>query len=420
MRKIIFIFLILASCIDPYDFSQNDSPAYLAVEGYVSNKIGDSEIRLSRSMNFQQNTNYWVSNAEVMVIENEADEHLYTYHDNGLYKPVQEEFFARKESTYRLRIVLEGQIYESEQVILQNSHDIDDLSFKSAPVNQQGDLLEHPRLKLLLTSNIDENASRYYLYTVEETWLARAIFPRTEEIRPTFTFNENRTPINIKFETEYVEDVSFCWPSKKAVGINTATTEGLSRNQLINVPVFSVNLESDRLLYKYSALINQYAISQEAHHFFNMLKEFSENSGFLYDIQPGFISGNIHNISTPEDWVVGIFYAASHTSSRIFISNEDLSPEESFVVDKYWPKCVYVQHVLDNYPSNSIPDEELTSDLQYLLDSLIWDKGLVIRNKSFRVGASGCNFVLELSYLHCIDCRVYGSNVKPDWWGSIY
>jgi hypothetical protein len=421
MRKIIAIFLVFASCINPYYFSQDESRDYLVVEGYVSNKAGDSEIRLSRSGVFQEKNFDWVSDAEVMVIENEADEHPFIYHENGLYKPVQGDFLATRESTYRLKIILEGQIYESERVSLQNSLDIDNLSYKSTSVRDPRDMTEHPRLELWLTSGTNEDASRYYIYTVEETWLARAIFPRDEVISPKFTYDEYNTPIDIAFETEPVEDVTFCWPSNKAVGINTATTEGLSRNQLLNVPVFMVNLESERLLFKYSALVNQYAISQETHHFFNMLKEFSENSGFLYDIQPGFISGNIHSTSATENRVIGMFYAASHTSSRIFISYEDLSKEEKFVVDRYWPKCNYVQHMLPKLPPELIPDGELTAKLQFLQDSLIMGRGLVIRKYSYRETSSGDSvIVVELSNLQCIDCRVYGSNLKPDWWGSIY
>ncbi len=148
-----------------------------------------------------------------------------------------------------------------------------------------------------------------------------------------------KVPINIDFETRFEENITHCWAYNKVVGISTSTTEGLSRNQFINVPVFRVNLESARLLYRYSVLVNQYAISREAHHFFNLLKEFSENSGFLYDIQPGFIAGNIHNKSTPEENVIGIFYAASHSSSRIFISHSELPIKVKSIVRNHQPTC---------------------------------------------------------------------------------
>ena len=55
MPKIIVILLLFSSCVNPYDFNQDDSPGYLVVEGYVSNKAGDSEIKLSRSGIFQKN-----------------------------------------------------------------------------------------------------------------------------------------------------------------------------------------------------------------------------------------------------------------------------------------------------------------------------------------------------------------------------
>ena len=163
--------------------------------------------------------------------------------------------------------------------------------------------------------------------------------------------------------------------------------------------------------------MNQYAISREAHHFFNMLEEFSENSGFLYDIQPGLITGNIHNISSPQDDAIGIFYAAYHNSSRIFKSFNELSYEERTMVRRYQPKCDNVGYWYPDFPPDSIPNEILTEKLQYLRDSLLTEKGLVIRDYFETEESNGDPIIwVELSNVHCIDCRVYGTNIKPVWW----
>ena len=417
MRKLIAIFLIFASCVDQFDFTHENAHAYLVVEGYISNKAGDSKIKLSRSGIFQSTNFKWISNARVVVIENQTDEHAFAYHDNGLYKPVEEGFVAKQESTYYLRIVHEGQVFESDLVKLQSSLEIDSLSFKSIVVNKSGEQIENPRLELQVTTNIDENASRYYIYSFEETWLAVAQASHNEIIKPLFIYDENHIPIDLDFETTYFENITNCWPERKVVGIYTASTEGLSRNQLINIPVFNVSLESPKLLYRYSVLVNQYAISREAHHFLNMLEEFSENSGYLYDIQPGFIEGNIHNKSTDENNVIGTFYAASHTSSRTFKSNTELSLLEKFIVLKSQPLCENIILEYPIIPPDSLPDSSLTSALLYLRDSLLTYKGLVIANyyedEKFGVGPV---IVLQLSNKFCINCKVFGTNEKPIWW----
>lgn len=417
MRKIIVIFLIFASCINPYDYTQDDSPSYLVVEGYVSDKAGDSGIKLSRSGIFQNNNFEWVTNADVVVIENGTEEHTYVYHDMGWYKPVQDDFIAKKESSYHLKIFLEGQVYESDPVNLLSSLDIDSLSFKSVTVNQDGDQVDNPRLELQLTTSIDESASRYYIYTFEETWKTVAWLSTDKIITPNFIYDENQIPIYLEFETEELENITECWPTNHIAGINTTTTEGLTRNQLVNVPVFSVSLESDKLLYRYSVLVNQYAISREAHYYFNMVKEFSESSGFLYDIQPGHIAGNIQNRSTPDNNVIGIFYAASHTSSRIFKSYSSLTSEEKSIVRKYLPGCEYIEYEYPDLPIDSIPNEVLTEHLQFLEDSLLLGKGLVISNYDSEDNDYGIlTMYVELSNKHCVDCRVYGSNIEPIWW----
>jgi len=411
MRRIIVIFIMFVSCINPYHLNLDDADSHLVVEGYVSSRAGDSEIKLSRSGAFQRTVFDWIADAELMVIENEMVEHQFAYQDNGLYTPVQKDFAAKKESSYRLRIILDGQEYESDPVSLQGSLAIESMSFRAVTTYQGGVMQEEPGLELLLTSNIDEDASRYYIYSFEETWKVVAGYSLNKIITPIFIYDENQELINIDFETVFEENVKDCWPSNIAEGITTSTTEGLSQNQLINVPVFRVNLESTRLLYRYSVLVNQYAISREAHHFFKMLKEFSENSGFLYNIQPGYVEGNIHNRNTPEEKVIGLFYAASHSSARIFISHSELPAEVRSVVRNHYPTCEYIEQRYEYIPDDELPVVANPEELLYLRDTLLRAKNMAIRDFWY-----GSYLWVQLADKPCVDCRVYGSNIEPEWW----
>lgn len=415
MRKLLVIFILFASCVDPYDFRQDNSPGYLVMEGYISNKAGDSELKISRSGVFQNNIYDQVTDAEVMVIENETIEHPWIYHEEGVYKPQEEDFIAIKESIYYLKIILAGQVYESESVQLPKSLEIDSLSFESVTSNKNGDPVENPRLSLNLTTNIDAEASRYYMYTFEETWLAWAPNSRNKTVKPIYIY-DGITLVNLEFETTYYENITYCWPNNKVVGINMQTSEGLSRNQLLNMPVFSVSLESQKLINTYSVLVNQYAISREVHHFFNMLKEFSENSGYLYDIQPGLIGGNIHNTGNPEEIVIGTFYAATHSSSRTYKYFSDLSREEKYIVQRYSPYCMNIDYRYPIITADSLlPDMELTDALNFLKDSLLTGKGLYIAD--YWVSDNG-DMVLDISKGYCISCLGSGTNEKPSWWPS--
>ncbi len=412
MRKLIVICLLFASCIKPYDFRQEDSERIMVVEGYVSDNPGDSEIKLSRSGVFQRNVFDFISNALVMVVENETLEHDFAYQENGLYKPVQDDFMAKTGSSYRLKIVLEEQVYESDQVSLLSSLDIDSISFMPAE-----DLNENPSLEFFLTSSIDENASKYYIYSFEETWEAVAMHSRDLILKPIFTLDKDRNPINIDFETKFEGNTTRCWPNKKTEGLRILSTEGFTSNQLVNLPVFEVSLASPKFLFKYSILVNQYAISKEVHHFFNMLGDFSEKSGFLYDIQPGYIAGNIHNKSTPEDKVIGIFYATSHNSSRRTISYNDLPYNVKSIVARNHPSCNYQSYPMQGgFPTSNIPNDTLTEALRVLSDSLLNGEGLYILDYD-KFDEDGKSYIsMQLINLMCADCRVSGSNIKPAWW----
>ena len=320
-----------------------------------------------------------------------------------------------------LKIDLDGQAYESDLVSMQSSVNIDSVSHRMAYEDESGDVLDSPSLKLYLTSSIDDRASKYYIYSFEETWKAQAGYSRNRVIKPVFTYDENHNPIDINFDIPYEGNTTYCYPYIKTDRISVLSTEGLSRNQIIDVPIFAVNLRSSRLLDRYSVLVNQYSVSQEVYHFLNMLQEFSENSGFLYDIQPGFVEGNIHNISTPEENVIGMFYASSHNSSRIFLSNHMLPPRVKSIVNSSQPACDPVSCGHPNYgppilPIRPAPSEELNEGLQFLRDTLLIKKGYSIYDY-YEIEEDGTTYLLlQMASPPCVDCRVYGTNIEPIWW----
>ena len=413
MKKYIGFLILLAACVNPYDFTPNGIEKLLVVDGFISNDLGASEIKLSYSNEFKAKVFDLVRNANVEVIENSFMIHPFVEKTPGMYVPADTMFKADNQNIYRLHVEIGDKIYESGDVKIVRAAEIDSVSFKGADKYRAGDKTKYRALDIFVTTIDDINASKYYRYSAEETWLVVANESVNKLFNPEFIYDNAGEIVDIVWNEESILTHE-CWASSVTKGIITAATEGLSRNQLVNIPVFAVSLESPKLLYKYSVLIKQHSIPKEAFHFLNLMREFSDKSGSLFDIQPGFVDGNITCLSDENEKVIGIFYATDIEENRIFITYEDLIPSDRMIVAYYDPYCV--RESLD-IPGSV--DSSKTVALTFMRDSLIYGKGLVVVDLALKVGVDTVNIAVFTNGI-CADCRQSGTNVRPSWWGDIF
>jgi hypothetical protein len=408
MKKYISLLIILTSCVYPFDLDENMPEKLLVVEGYVSDQLKDSEIRLSYSNTFKTRVFEMVSGAQVEVLENDNISHAFIEKEPGLYIPADSLFMANPQSAFKLHMVIDNKTYESSEVKIKRSAVIDKLDFKAVDKYSAGERLQYRALDILNTTVDDPDASRYYRYSVAETWLVTSVDTFDQKINPTFTTNSAGDPIDIEWNVESNLQTTYCWVNSYTRGISPTSTEGLVRNQLVAVPVFTVSLENLKLRYKYSALIKQYSIPKDAHHFLTLMNQFSENDVSLFDTQPGFVEGNIKCLSNENENVIGIFYASDVVEDRIFIRILDLSPSDRIVVYRNSRNCPI--------ETIEVPVEgDKTPSLIFLRDSLIYGRGYVVANL---LSGSDADLAI-MTYEYCADCRVMGSNIKPDFWGSL-
>jgi hypothetical protein len=142
---------------------------------------------------------------------------------------------------------------------------------------------------------------------------------------------------------------------------------------------------------RYSILVRQYPLDQQAYTYWLNVQKNSQNLGGLFDLQPGQLPGNIHGVTNPRDPVVGYVSACSIAEKRIFIDNDQLpgwqsNPDKScpiLTVPPPDPNNV----VFWNYPDTSF-------QLYYY--------------------ASGS---MIITYKSCLNCEYQGGTiVKPDFW----
>ena len=115
-------------------------------------------------------------------------------------------------------------------------------------------------------------------------------------------------------------DYFFCWESGSIPIVYTYSTKHLTSGKITNYPLHFVSSQSDRLSVKYSLLVKQFSLSEQAFQFWHILDEQSMQRGELYEKQPAQLSGNIHPQDAGGEPVLGFFYATSIKEKRLFVS----------------------------------------------------------------------------------------------------
>ena len=112
-----------------------------------------------------------------------------------------------------------------------------------------------------------------------------------------------------------------CYLTMKVRNMFMLSTENQSDNKYKHFPLHFVdNYTSQRLRYGYSLLLRQYSLSEAAWKYYEKLKVNGGDQGGLYENQPEETTGNLHDLTHPEQKVLGFFGASTVKSKRIFVS----------------------------------------------------------------------------------------------------
>jgi hypothetical protein len=218
--------------------------------------------------------------------------------------------------------------------------------------------------------------SRYFRWELIETWEYHVAYPRE-------WFYDGS--VHHIFPPDYSRLV--CWSTKLIKNIYTLSTENLIENKYQMLPLNFVDNLSSRLLYGYSLLINQFALSEAAYSYWDQMRINSSEQGGLYEKQPLSITGNLHNTTDPDQKVLGFFSASSVKSKRIFVRNvENLKIEFSgYCSPMVLEHGGFLAINPEDYPAFLMGDE-----------------------KGYRMVTLGTE---------CVDCLFLGgTNIKPDFW----
>lgn len=377
--RIILPVLLLSSCIKPYEpvIKPSDLSKYV-VSGSVTPGGGMQKVNISRTSPINKPAYLPVPGCIVTIEDDKGNSFALTDAGDGNYYFYVDPSFTDFAPGTALQMFIhtpDGTDIVSDPDIMPSCPEIDSVYYRlqSLPTNNVDVFRKGIQFYIDLKAGLKD--SRYYRWEAVETYEYHAAYPREWYYDGT---------VHHIWPPDYSRKV--CWKTELINNIYTLSTAFLSDNRYLNFPLHFVDNKSTRLAYGYSLLINQYALSEAAYNYWDQLRINGYEQGGLYEKQPISVKGNLHNLTSPDQEVLGYFSATNVRSKRIFVRN--------------------VEGLELNFSDFCSP-----SVLKYgLIEIDPWDYPAFLLGDQF-------TFYMVVLNDECVDClKLGGTNIKPDFW----
>lgn len=312
----------ICSCYEPYPAPsiQGNTPV-LVVDAFVNSGDGSASITLSYAAPLAAADSFaYINHAVVKIIAESGAEFAANFDSAGMYSA--NGLHLNTDDQYKLTIVIDERTYESAFVPVLQTPAIDTMTWS----------INNDDLDIGVSTHDPQNNSRYYRWQYVETWQYHSRF-----LAPYVVKNDSvwlRTP---------EEDISVCWKTETGRNISVYSTNYLDEDIVSNFTLTKIPLNSLKLTSRYSTLVRQQVLTQEAYQYWKKLKETSESLGTLFDPLPAAVKGNIRSVTDPDENVIGFFSVGSVSEKRIYINSSEV---EGYITYQY-PACTIDKIVCD-------------------------------------------------------------------------
>jgi hypothetical protein len=363
-KRLIWLHLVvLAGCLEPYQAPElNNDLNSLVVDGFIDITDQTATVRLSRTSKLSTGRSFAAEPGAQVSLE-ESGQPILTplvERPNGVY--VASGLQLNLARQYRLHIsTTQGRSYVSDDIVMKQSPPIDSVYWKAGSDG----------VHLYVDTHDPTSQSGYYSWDYQETWQNDAFFdPIYKALTDTIV---ERTP---------GERTYSCWTTKPSTGILISSTRKLSDDAVRGFQILFIPRESAKLFVEYSIEVRQQVLTESSYQFWEGLKKTTESIGGLFDPLPYQLVGNVHNLTNPNEFVMGYVSGGATHKQRIFIDIDDLPDDLKIAA----------------YATRGCKWDTVTT--------LSYGMLLATNEKPFRTAAPSC-----------IDCRTEGgTNVKPPFW----
>ncbi len=390
--------IFINACIEPANIEGINYKDFIAVEASVTSEVKRHTVKITRTSTLEAKETIKESGAIVSVEDDSQNIFRFIETSNGEYES-ENEFKAEVGKAYTLKITTkDGKAYASSAETITGIAAIDEIT-----AVREFNSLDEEGIQIYVQSKSEDENAKYFRYEYEETYKIRAPYYSPNKAIP-HPFTDEVILI-----VPDLESAEICYATQKSNKLVQTDVANLSSNE-VDFGVRFIARDNYIIRHRYSILLKQHVQSFEAYRYFQTLNELSSIENVFNQNQPGFLSGNIRSVNDPKEKVIGFFEVNSVSTKRFFLNGID------FFIDIYadYPaSCSFGAPPIKDMADNVVLAGILRAGtLVYYKD---YAENLGLDLGCDNGAGEGCGPYVLVSKA-CGDCRVLGSEVKPDFW----
>lgn len=387
--RILPLVVSVSGCVTEYLPELREREIIITVEGIITDLPETDTIRIYRSLPlWTKEPRQPIRHCDVWITDDMGNSDTLREVTIGTYVTDPSVFRGMPGRTYTLHFnTLESDgwhRYESIPMKMNQVPDIDSIYYEKEPVLVSNFIIDGCRI--YLDTHDPKDSSRYFRWEYVETW-------------------EFSIPYDVSNKT--------CWASTSSDRIMIKNTSMLEKNSVSRNPLVWIADPVEKLLRKYSILVKQYSLNEDEFHFWEKLQNSVSQTGGLYDIVPGTVTGNIYSLDNRYEKVAGYFSVSAVKSKRLFIKDKFINHNQMYsncVVDSAF--YVYFPPPTDAYWWIRY-DYSIPSPYIELIDQDQWGLTWWPLNE-FPYATPPKRMITNKRW--CADCTSKGSVIRPDFW----
>ena len=373
----------LSACVERYYPNEDQlKTGTLVINAHLTNVPGHQVIEISRSVTLLFPSADPVSGGFAELIREDGEFREFSEERPGYYGSDLDDTFLQTGMSYMLHVITpDGDEYKSGFDSLRPVPEIDSIYYEVQVASYGTESDSTDGIRFFIDFTYNDESYDYIRWEVTETYEFHN--PHMEAFIWDVDFSYYQLPDTSNYR--------ICYITNALSEIHSMAMGYLDFGIYIKKPfAFVPNIQQEqKLKHKYSVLIKQYSMGEEAFHYWNELKKTSQEQGFLFDRQPALLKSNIHNVNDEEEIVLGFFSMSGVVERRAFAEKP-----EGLDLSLYPWYCFPVV----KGPSGPVSREDLP---KYYA----------------RAWRDGVSTYAEVNK-HCVDCRDYknSTHIPPDFW----
>lgn len=277
----VFVFAVAISCVQEIEpFAENEI-SNLVISGNITTQEKVHEVVIYRTDGSSIDRDI-IEDAQVWIVDNVGTIEELDYWERGIY--VTSQFKGEIGRSYHVEAILSnGDHYSSDPDIITEAPPVGELGY----YKDEDDLIFNMDL-------LDPNEDNYYRWRFRGTYQIQVPMPTADSIETCWITDLDRQFLKIE------NDALF--NGREVLDFEVATVElGLPFN------------------YGYYFTLEQNSLSEGAYNYWDAIKSQLENTGSILEGANYQIRGNFHNLSNPDEIVLGYFSASDVKEASIFV-----------------------------------------------------------------------------------------------------